>query len=149
MKISELAKAAQTQAETIRFYEREGLLPQAARTESNYRSYDQSSIERLAFIRHCRSLDMALDEIRTLLRFKDAPSAQCGDVNTLLDEHIDHVTKRIRELKAMEKTLKAMRLQCRDAQLAKDCGILNGLVEAAHQPTASPQPRGHIQGTHR
>lgn len=149
MKISELANATQTQTETIRFYEREGLLPQASRTESNYRFYDESSIERLAFIRHCRSLDMALEEIRTLLRFKDAPNDQCGDVNALLDAHIGHVSTRIRELKAMEKTLKAMRLQCRDAQSVKDCGILNELTDAAQRPSPGPKHRGHIQGTHR
>lgn len=149
MKISELANATQTQAETIRFYEREGLLPQASRTESNYRFYDESSIERLAFIRHCRSLDMALEEIRTLLRFKDAPNDQCGDVNALLDAHIGHVSTRIRELKAMEKTLKAMRLQCRDAQSAKDCGILNELTKSAHKPAADLRHRAHIRGPHR
>ena len=70
MKIGELAKLAQTQAETIRYYEREGLLPQARRSEANYRVYDQSHIQRLAFIRHCRSLDMTLGEIRTLLHFR-------------------------------------------------------------------------------
>ncbi len=149
MKISELAKIAQTQAETIRFYEREGLLPQPSRTESNYRFYDQSSIERLAFIRHCRSLDMALEEIRTLLHFKNAPNAQCGDVNSLLDAHIGHVSTRIRELKTMEKTLRAMRLQCRDAQSAKDCGILNELTASAHKPAADIRHRAHIRGTHR
>ena len=74
MRIGELATAAQTQSETIRYYEREGLLPEAARTEANYRTYDKSHIQRLAFIRHCRSLDMTLGEIRTLLHFKDAPT---------------------------------------------------------------------------
>jgi DNA-binding transcriptional MerR regulator len=82
MKIGELAKTAQTQTETIRYYEREGLLPEAARTDANYRIYDESHVQRLAFIRHCRSLDMTLAEIRTLLDFKDAPAGSCADVNT-------------------------------------------------------------------
>ena len=103
MKIGELAKTAQTQTETIRYYEREGLLPEAARTEANYRIYDESHVQRLAFIRHCRSLDMTLAEIRTLLSFKDTPDDSCADVNALLDEHIGHVASRIRELKALEK----------------------------------------------
>ena len=76
MKIGELAKATGTQTETIRYYEREQLLPTAKRTESNYRVYDGSHVERLAFIRHCRSLDMTLDEIRVLLHFKDAPGEE-------------------------------------------------------------------------
>jgi Cd(II)/Pb(II)-responsive transcriptional regulator len=91
MKIGELARAARAQVETIRYYEREGLLPPAPRSDGNYRIYGPVHVERLAFIRHCRSLDMPLAEIRVLLRFKDAPQAECGEVNALLDEHIGHV----------------------------------------------------------
>ena len=67
MKIGELAKITDCQVETIRYYEREGLLPQAPRSESNYRIYGAEHTERLGFIRHCRSLDMTLEEIRVLL----------------------------------------------------------------------------------
>ena len=77
MKIGELAKAAHTQVETIRYYEREGLLPETARTDGNYRMYAEEHVDRLSFIRHCRGLDMTLDEIRVLLRFKDAPHGLC------------------------------------------------------------------------
>ncbi len=93
MKIGELAKATGTQTETIRYYERVQLLPTAKRTESNYRVYDSSHVERLAFIRHCRSLDMTLDEIRVLLHFKDAPGENCGAVDALLQAHIGHVVR--------------------------------------------------------
>ena len=150
MKISELAKAARTQSETIRYYEREGLLPAPARTEANYRRYDSSHAERLAFIRHCRSLDMTLGEIRTLLHFKDAPEENCAQVNGLLDAHVGHVVQRIKELKALEKELRALRLQCASSQPAAACGILEGLEQAAKQP---PPPvrrgkPGHIHGAH-
>lgn len=64
MKIGDLSKRTQTQVETIRYYEHEGLLPEPERTESNYRIYGEVHAERLAFIRHCRSLDMTLDETR-------------------------------------------------------------------------------------
>lgn len=153
MKIGELAKTAQTQTETIRYYEREGLLPEAARTGSNYRIYDESHLQRLAFIRHCRSLDMTLAEIRTLLNFKDAPAGSCTDVNTLLDEHIHHVATRIRELKALEKDLKLLREQCASGQAAGDCGILSGLEKAALQQSrnrapAERGPAAHIHGAH-
>lgn len=151
MKIGELAKAAQTQSETIRYYEREGLLPEAARTEANYRVYDESHVERLAFIRHCRSLDMTLGEIRTLLHFKDAPDENCAEVNGLLDEHIGHVATRIRELKALEKELRALREQCASGDAAADCGILSGLEQAARQQYRHPADRGHaghIHGAH-
>ncbi|MDO8773062.1 MAG: Cd(II)/Pb(II)-responsive transcriptional regulator [Burkholderiaceae bacterium] len=152
MKIGELAKLAQTQSENIRFYEREGLLPEANRTEANYRVYDESHIQRLAFIRHCRSLDMTLGEIRTLLHFKDAPEENCHEVNALLDEHIDHVAIRIRELRVLEKELKSLRLQCQAGNASADCGILSGLEKAArnakHHRARDLGHAAHIQRTH-
>jgi len=153
MRIGELAKTAQTQTETIRYYEREGLLPEAARTGSNYRIYDESHVQRLAFIRHCRSLDMTLAEIRTLLNFKDMPAGSCANVNALLDEHISHVATRIRELKALEKDLRLLREQCASGEGVGNCGILSGLEKAAQQQSQNraPAERGHaahIQGAH-
>ena len=150
MKISELAKAAHTQSETIRYYEREGLLPEPARTGANYRSYDSSHLERLAFIRHCRSLDMTLGEVRTLLHFKDAPEENCAEVNRLLDAHVGHVVQRIKELKVLEKELRALRLQCATSQLTADCGILEGLEQASRQtpPDAVRGKPGHVHGAH-
>lgn len=148
MKIGELAKQTGTQVETIRFYEREGLLPEAARTEGNYRVYSQAHVERLAFVRNCRNLDMTLNEIRALLSFKDAPSENCSDVNSLLDEHIGHVAERIRELRVLEKTLKALRLQCGEAHAAKDCGILQGLSDTANPVAGKSRHQAHVHGSH-
>lgn len=128
LKIGELAKHTGSQVETIRYYEREGLLPAPARSEGNYRLYGPSHVERLQFIRHCRSLDMTLGEIRELLSFRDAPEESCNAVNDLLDKHIDHVATRIRELQALQKQLKALRSTCHSAQAAKDCEILQTLA---------------------
>jgi Cd(II)/Pb(II)-responsive transcriptional regulator len=150
MKIGELARAAATPVETIRYYERAGLLPEAPRTAGNYRVYGESELERLGFIRHCRSLDMTLDEIRVLLRFKDAPGEDCGVVNRLLDEHIGHVEERIRELNLLQEQLRRLREQCPDTVSAADCGILGGLEAAAADPGAvQPTARlGHVHGSH-
>lgn len=149
MKIGALAKATGTPVETIRFYEREGLLPEPPRTEGNYRIYTPAHAERLSFVRHCRSLDMTLDEIRVLLRFKDAPSDNCASVNTLLDEHIGHVGERIRGLRQLEKQLKSLRAQCQMAQDAAHCGILTELSSLAReQPDAPASGAGHGHGTH-
>ncbi|MGL6014243.1 MAG: MerR family transcriptional regulator, partial [Shewanella oncorhynchi] len=68
MKIGELAQAAQCTVETIRYYEKEALLPEPARTNSNYRDYNQRHLDRLSFIRNCRALDMTHQEIRALLQ---------------------------------------------------------------------------------
>ena len=148
MRIGELAKITGTAIETIRYYERERLLPPAARSTANYRVYDAAHEERLSFIRHCRSLDMALEEIRDLLRFKDAPQEHCSAVNALLDDHIGHVAARIRELRGLEKELRALRDQCRTVQSSGDCGILRELSSVARPQT--PRRRGrHVHGAHR
>ena len=147
MRIGNLAEVTATPVETIRFYEREGLLPAAQRTENNYRLYTAAHADRLTFIRQCRNLDMALDEIRSLLRLRDAPSQDCGEVNTLLDEHIGHVGQRIRELRALEKDLKALRARCRAPNAIQACGILSELDgPASHGHSASPHR--HIRGAH-
>jgi Cd(II)/Pb(II)-responsive transcriptional regulator len=148
MKIGELAKFAQTQSETIRYYEREGLLPEACRSVTNYRIYDESHAERLAFIRHCRSLDMTLGEIRTLLHFKDAPSEDCTEVNALLDEHIGHVATRIHELNTLAIELRVLREQCANGHGAAKCGILSGLEKAAKEHKLGTVPTGHAAHVH-
>lgn len=148
LRIGELAQQANCQIETIRYYEREGLLRAPERSEGNYRLYRDAHVERLRFIRQCRSLDMALEEIRTLLRFRDAPERNCASVNALLDEHISHVAQRIAELKAMEGQLKELRLQCIKAQAARDCGILKELAHAAGSRAASEPWTGHVGGAH-
>lgn len=150
MKIGELARATGTQVETIRFYEREGLLPAPARTDGNYRVYDQSLVERLAFIRHCRCLDMTLDEIRALLQYRDAPEQDCAGVDHLLDEHLGHVVRRIEELRALERELRALRASCATGQTAGECGILGGLERAAreHDHAHAKSGRTHTPSSH-
>jgi Cd(II)/Pb(II)-responsive transcriptional regulator len=148
MKIGELAKATHTQVETIRYYEREGLLPETARTEGNYRVYGDEHVARLSFIRHCRGLDMTLEEIRILLTFKDSPHENCAQVNDLLDEHIGHVAARIKELKGLERQLKTLRETCRESQQASQCGILTELSAASRQDHDSSARRVHVHGSH-
>ncbi len=146
MRIGKLAGTSGTPIETIRFYEREGLLPPAARTEGNYRIYTPQHAERLAFIRQCRNLDMTLDEVRVLLQFKDEPLADCAEVNSLLDEHIGHVAERIRALRALERELRALRAACPVPHAAADCGILQGIDQAVAKP--APPSRRHVRGAH-
>lgn len=158
LRIGELAQATGTGVETIRYYEREGLLPAAARSQSNYRLYGPGHVERLAFIRHCRSLDMTLDEIRALLRIRDAPHADGGAVDALLDAHIGHVARRIRELRALQRQLRQLRAQCRlGTHEAADCGILQELSHAAAQAPPPGSAGGappvgghadHVPGVH-
>jgi len=152
LKIGELAKRTGALVETIRYYEREGLLPKPGRSEGNYRVYSDTDLERLQFIRHCRSLDMTLEEIRDLLRFRDSPDENCGEVNALLDEHIEHVTKRIKELKLLQKNLIGLRSLCQQAQASKDCRILQSLATPVNDLLQSPgvqHRKSRLHKTHR
>jgi Cd(II)/Pb(II)-responsive transcriptional regulator len=146
MQIGELARRAQTQAETIRYYERAGLLPETARTQGNYRVYGDRHLERLSFIRNCRGLDMSLDEIRVLLRFADAPDESCAGVDALLEAHIAHVSRRIRTLQGLKRQLQRLRKTCTSAKKVRQCGILNEL--SAHSPAPPDTPAEHLGGTH-
>jgi Cd(II)/Pb(II)-responsive transcriptional regulator len=145
MRIGELARRAHTQVETIRYYERAGLLPETARSEGNYRVYGDRHVERLSFIRNCRGLDMSLDEIRILLRFADAPDASCAGVDALLEAHIAHVARRIETLQSLERQLRHLRKACPSARDTRQCGILNELSAHPHPPKA---PTAHVGGTH-
>ncbi len=136
MKIGELAQAAQCTVETIRYYEKESLLPEPARTSGNYRDYSEIHLERLSFIRNCRALDMTHQEIRALLQLMDQPEDNCNSVNNLLDAHIEHVSIRIQELLKLETQLKTLRQQCQSEQAVQDCGIVQGLnnMEVSNTP---------------
>jgi len=133
LKIGELATRADCPVDTIRYYEKEALLPAPTRSAANYRLYGERHVERLQFIRHCRSLDMTLDEVRALLRLRDAPEQNCGEVNALLDKHIGHVAQRIAQLQALQVQLQVLRSQCGSDQPARDCGILQGLANMSEE----------------
>jgi len=132
MRIGELADATGVDVETVRFYEKSGLLPPPAREPNGYRSYGKTHLERLAFIRHCRALDMPLPEVTRLLVFLDRPASDCGDINVLIDEQIARVRARMKSMQALEKQLTSLRRQCDEPRATHECGILHDLVAAAH-----------------
>lgn len=128
MKIGQLSKLADCPVETIRYYEREGLLPEAPRNlHNNYREYQNKHLERLIFIRRCRALEMSHEEIRLLLVARVEPNASCASVNSLIDRHLVDVKNRIKELRALADELGHIRSQCGEAKAARDCGILHEL----------------------
>lgn len=146
LRIGQLAARTGCPVETVRYYERAGLLRPLTRSTGNYRLYASAHIERIAFIRHCRSLDMSLDEIRTLLRFRDSPEENCDGVNQLLESHIRHVAARIADLGLLARELRLLRRRCRQVNATPDCGILNGIAAAA-----VPMAKGeisHVRATH-
>ena len=132
MKIGELAGEAGCDVQTVRFYEREGLLAEPPRDASGYRHYDQRHVTRLRFIRHLRTLDIPLPEVRRLLTFAAQPDQSCEQVNGLLDGHIDLVKQRIQALKALEKQLVSLRNTC-GGDVSQPCAILESFMAAAEQ----------------
>lgn len=131
MQIKELAQATGVDAETIRYYEKTGLLPAPARRDNGYRDYGEVHLERLSFVRHCRALDMPLAEVSQLLQFLDAPPEDCSDINRLVDDQLTRVRARLKSMRALEKQLLQLRARCTGSQ-AGHCGILDELVAAAH-----------------
>jgi len=141
MRIGELASQAGCDVQTVRFYEREGLLAEPEREASGYRRYAERHLQRLQFIRHCRSLDIPLPDIRELLAFAAAPDQSCQQVNALLDGHISAVQQRLKALRALEKQLLALRQQC-DGAGSAPCAILESFMSAAeaHACACHPEP---------
>lgn len=133
VRIGELSKLTSCDIETIRYYEKIGLLTEPARNSSGYRAYQPEHLERLTFIRHCRSIQLGLPEIRVLLDLKVSPSSGCEQVDQLLDGHIVRVREQITALAALERQLVALRKQCQMPNSVDACGILqnlNGVAEA-------------------
>ena len=127
IRIGELAKRTRCEIVTIRYYEKEGLLPKPARSGGNFRLYGDAHVECLQFIRHCRSLDMTLVEIRALLELRDNPNQNCDEVNVLLDGHIQQVEARMETLLQLKQRLVVLRNTCTGARAVESCGILHGL----------------------
>jgi len=133
MRIGELAKRANCDIETIRFYEKSGMLNAPGRNSNGYRAYQAEHLECLQFIRHCRSLQIGLSEIRVLLDLKSNRSAGCQSVDDLLDRHIGRVREQMATLKLLEQQLVALREQCQGPHSIDECGILQNLTEATER----------------
>lgn len=129
--ISQAAALTGVSAANIRFYEKEKLLKPQMRGDNSYRMYSDRDLHELRFIRACRSLDMSLSEVRTLLSLNLNSKADCTTARGALDAHLGHVRVRLAELKALEKDLKALRGRCDG--LDTTCHIIEALHERADQ----------------
>ncbi len=142
MRIGNLAARAGVDAQTVRYYEREGLLAAPARTSSGWRSYGPRHLERLNFIRHCRSLDMALGDVKRLLALSRDRSVSCDEVNALVHAHLTRVRAKRRALEELELKLGALDAQCTSGHRVADCGILEELIHAAQGEACACHPAG-------
>ena len=130
--IGELGRATGTKVETVRYYERIGLLPKPARTGGNYRSYGPAELDRLSFIRRARALGFPIDQVRALLDLSDQRDQDCATVDGLARAHLHDVEAKIADLKALRRELSALIDSCCGGTVA-DCRIIEALgpTEAA------------------
>ncbi len=129
MRIGELAKLSDLTVETIRFYEAEGLIPKAERSLNNYRSYNEGHLKRLVFIKHCRSLDMSLDEIRILTDVDARRNEDAERVHEMIAQHMHKIDQQIDDLKHLKQHLALLALCCHGNHAnGEPCGLIEGLT---------------------
>lgn len=124
--IGEMGKATNTKIETIRYYERIGLMPEPARTSSNYRDYGQAELGRLSFIRRSRDLGFSLDQVRALLGLSDDKNCDCAGIDRIANQHLLEVDRKIADLQALRRELKAVIDSC-DGGTVAECRIIEAL----------------------
>lgn len=124
--IGYLAKKTGTKVETIRFYEKNGLLPEPGRTDGNYRAYDHAHLNRLSFIRRARDLGFSLDQVRGLLALSDNRDQSCAAVDEIANAHRAEVERKIHDLQALKVELDSIIDQCGCGTVA-DCRIIETL----------------------
>lgn len=126
MNIGKLARSTGTKAETIRYYEKIGLLGAPTRSTGNYRSYGQADLVRLRFVRRSRELGFPIEHVRELLDLADQRERDCCKIDALTREHLDAVERKIADLSALRHELAAMLDACHGGIVA-DCRILEAL----------------------
>jgi DNA-binding transcriptional MerR regulator len=126
MKIGQLSNVTGTNIETIRYYERIGLLPAPMRTAANYRSYGEPHRARLAFVRHSRALGFSIQEIRSLLDLSDNPDRDCGEADGIATRHLENVESKIAQLTALREELARIVGRCRGG-ISGDCRVIEAL----------------------
>jgi MerR family mercuric resistance operon transcriptional regulator len=129
MKIGQLSEKTDCKIETIRYYERIGLLPEPSRSEGGYRIYNEDHLKCLAFIRRSRELGFTIEEIRVLLNLVDGGNCTCADVKTITMEHVESIRQKITDLKKLEKILSRIASQC-TGDATPDCPIIDALYES-------------------
>ncbi|HWU94512.1 MAG TPA: helix-turn-helix domain-containing protein [Sphingomonas sp.] len=126
MQIGELARATTTKVETIRFYEKIGLLGEPGRTAGNYRDYGAGHLARLSFIRRARDLGFTLDQVRELLALSDDKDQSCSAVDSVARAHLAQIDQKIADLRALRRELDELIGQCSQGAIS-DCRIIEAL----------------------
>jgi len=130
--IGQLARATGTKAETIRYYERIGIMPEPARSGGNYRTYSEQHLRRLAFVRRSRDLGFTLEQVRELLRLADRPNQPCHEADAIARAHLAAVERKISDLRRLAAELRHVSSQCAGGAISQ-CRVIEALA-----PEGSP-----------
>ena len=125
--IGELARALGVPTTTLRYYERVGILAPEDRSSGNYRLYTEATLRRLRFIRAAQAIGFTLDQIKTLLRGDDSRGPPCRVVQRLLEERLADVERRLKDLRHVQRVLKAALQKCRDSDADGCCHVVESL----------------------
>jgi MerR family mercuric resistance operon transcriptional regulator len=125
--IGALSEQTEVNIETIRYYERIGILPNPPRSAGGHRLYANEHTQRLVFIRRSRQLGFSLDQVRELLGLSHGRRMACAKVKTITEQHIADIRRRVRDLQRLERVLSGMAAQCPGDETA-DCPILDALT---------------------
>ncbi len=126
--LGKVAASAGVNRQTLRYYERRGLLPEPSRTGANYRAYPPDAVERVRFIKRAQALGFALDEVAELLALRDAPHSRCADVRARAQAKVRTIEAKVRDLQAVRRALAALIADCPDTEPASRCPILRTLA---------------------
>ena len=129
--IGDLARQTGTKVETIRWYERDGIMPAPVRTAGRHRLYTRTHLDRLAFIRHARELGFPLEDVRELLRLADDPERPCDEADAIARAHLAAVRSRIARLQTLEAELARMVAACGRGRVA-ECRVIEVLADQSH-----------------
>lgn len=132
LSIGKVAARTGCNIETIRFYEKEGLLPPPGRTEGGHRLYTTEMVGRLVFVRRCRELGFSMAEIRQLLSLVDGDQVSCERVKDIADQHLLDIRSKIADLRKMERTLRDLSSQCSGDDVPQ-CPIIEVLQQTRMQ----------------
>ncbi len=127
LRTGELAQKAGVNKETIRFYEKKGLLPKPIRTDSGYRQYSSKDVERIIFIKNAKELGFALAEIKELLAIADGDIYKCCDVRIIAESKLEHIATQIKQLTKLKKILSKLVTECQQSKTIKECPIIESL----------------------
>jgi len=129
--ISELAKAVSVPTTTLRYYERAGLLAPEGRSEGNYRLYSDTSLHRLRFIRAAQAIGFSLEDVKTLLGSHEGRMAPCREVQALIQERLLDIDQQLKDLRSVQRVLKASLEKCRASERQGCCHVVESLKEAS------------------